>query len=469
MGYKKVYSKGKKGRCPGPAWKWDDRKQKWWSHGFDITLADDRRKRESGFFTQADALAAIAQIRLAEKEKRYGFGPGPAPPLLSDLIHSRLPDIKNPNERVRSERVLNDFLKIVEIALRLPSNKNLNERERVERVLHEYQKIAEIKEPKKTVEDLTTSDLRLFVAKRVVDGVQPQSINRELNIISATMHAADTYFPQLAQWKTPKIPRPKVSKKRRERIFTDEERKSLVEYLLAPKMKGERGHQPEGRYRIGRKLQFALSVGLRHGELNRIRKTDINWSQRSLKIVGTKTEYVNNPTRYIRPLTDLELEILREFCARSKTEFVFTRSGNETPKFYKIFKRACEACGIVYGRDVEGGLVFYDARHDVTTRLLEAGVTPATVQEQMGWANRTMVLYYSHSTPTSRAHAAEVREAFSRIGTEKEVPELTEEIIATLSELVASGRLSALSLAKIIRGEENIPAELLEELMVGVV
>lgn len=426
---KKFYSTAKK----KPGWKWDAAKKRFWSWGYNIRLLSGKRVQETGFHSEADAIIAVGVIRKADKDKKYGFIPDSAKPRLAALVEKRLKDIKRHSEHVRATRVLNTLMTLLG--------------------------------PNKKIEDITTPDLKKFVEKREADGQAPSSVDRELNIIGPMLNSAAGYFPLLAQWKPPKLPHPKLSKKRRERTYTDEERTKLIAWLTAPRAEGEQLQSAQARYRIGRKLQFALSVGLRHGELNRIRKPDINWSKKSLKIVGTKTEFVANPTRYVTPLTAFELSILREFCESSETDYVFTRAGNESSKFYRIFKTACEKCDIPYGRNTEDGLTFHDARHDITTRLLEEGVSPATVQAQMGWSDQKMVYYYSHATPKSRQFSAEVRESLSSNKPEEMQVSLSPEMIAALSQMVTDGRLSPLALAAILRGEEKIEPEILEEIM----
>jgi integrase len=101
------------------------------------------------------------------------------------------------------------------------------------------------------------------------------------------------------------------------------------------------------------------------------------------------------------------MEILREFYDASKTDLVFSRSGNITPKFYRILREACERAGVPYGRGTRDGLVLHDARHTATTHLLESNISPKTMQERMGSSDKAFVLYYSHATKQSREQAGQ--------------------------------------------------------------
>jgi integrase len=135
--------------------------------------------------------------------------------------------------------------------------------------------------------------------------------------------------------------------------------------------------------------------------MNLIPKTSINWEARQVRIRQGKT----GNYKVIGPLGPTSMEILREFYNQSKTDLVFSRSGNITPKFYTIPRGACERAGVPYGRSNPNGLVLHYARHTATTHLLESNVSPKTVQEWMGWSDKAFVLYYSHSTKQSREQA----------------------------------------------------------------
>jgi integrase len=169
---------------------------------------------------------------------------------------------------------------------------------------------------------------------------------------------------------------------------------------LKPRQKGEQQQSALARFRLGRKIQFCLN-GVRHGEMNRIRRSDIDWRERTIRILQGKT----GNYKTVGPLGPLAMQILKEFCEYSETDFVFSRSGNITPKFYKTLRTVCERAGVPYGRETRNGIVFHDLRHTATTRLLEDGISPKTVQEWMGWADSSFVLYYSHATKKSREKA----------------------------------------------------------------
>jgi integrase len=128
--------------------------------------------------------------------------------------------------------------------------------------------------------------------------------------------------------------------------------------------------------------------------MNHIRKVDIDWDARKIRIKQSKT---GNP-KTIGPVGPTTIDILREFAKASRSEFVFSQGGNITPKFYRILRQACEAVGVPYGRKTPSGLVLHDARHTATTFLLDSGVSSATVREWMGWSESAFVQYYGRHT-----------------------------------------------------------------------
>jgi integrase len=340
--------------------------------GFDIRL-DGRRIRDFSFDSKAQAEDALRAIREAERGRRYGIPIASRRRRLAELIDLRLETITRRQEQVRSRRVLSTFLAL------LPAD------------------IA--------IDEVTAADIRLFVTKRQADGQSPASINRELNIVGATLHAAASFFPELEQWRTPKIPRPPQSKRGRERLITTEERDRLLDHLMAPRGLGEHHGAYHARLRVGEILHFALLTGMRHGEINGLRWTDVDWKGGEMKVIGTKTD----STRYI-PITATVRDILLRRKTGTKSPFVFTKTGNHRPKFYRLLREACEACGIPYGRKAAGGLTLHDARHSATTRMLQAGVDLDTVGSITGHSDRALILYYGHATRDSKRRAAEALE-----------------------------------------------------------
>ncbi len=333
----------------------------------DITLRSGRRIRRS-FFKKSDAEAVAFKLRHDDIVRRYGLPASEERPFLSDLIEKRLAAYSG-SEHTRAERVLNGLAAILPAGI--------------------------------CVDEVTKAAIQKYVEKRFNDGLKAQSIDRELNIIAATFNSVDLYFPQLEQWRPPKMPRPKILGGRRERLWSVDEIKGVLGELYAPRRDDEQAQTHTARVRVGRIVQFCLLNGIRTGELAKIKKRDVNWTTHKIRIEQGKTGNV----KVIGPLFDSSMAILEEFCAASETDYVFFQGKNVTWKFYRTLARACERAGVLYGKNTPGGLVLYDSRHTATTHMLESGVSPATVKEWMGWADSSFITYYSHATEKSREKA----------------------------------------------------------------
>src|SRR6266849_1239072 len=142
-------------------------------------------KRFRRFFLRRSEAEAVAyKMKHDAIMRRFGLPATLDRPLLSDLVKRFTDDITNPREQTRARRVLSDFCKLLT--------------------------------PGTCVDEVTRPDGKRYVDKRSKEGLKPQSIDRELNIIVAMFNKGDTYFPQLAQWRPPRMPRPKITDGRRE-------------------------------------------------------------------------------------------------------------------------------------------------------------------------------------------------------------------------------------------------------------
>src|SRR5688572_23285320 len=104
-------------------WKYDVRRKQYFSWGYDIRLADGRRKREPGFLTRAEVEAVLGRIRSAERDGRYGFLAPLEIPTVQQLADTHVDQIGNTREEVRARRVLNTLCE--EIPKRLKVNELL--------------------------------------------------------------------------------------------------------------------------------------------------------------------------------------------------------------------------------------------------------------------------------------------------------------------------------------------------------
>lgn len=335
---------------------------------WEVDIRVNRRRIRATLFTKADAESVAYKLQHDASLKKFGIRTVGQAPALSDLFNRRCAVIDNKRERTRARRVLSYLESLVPHGI--------------------------------AVDQVTTPDLQAFVEKRMQDGLSASSVSRELNIISAALHQARTFYPQMEQWLTPKVPRPKDRNMRRERYIDREERKLIVEYLMQSQMEDEDPQAVPARHRTGLIFRFALASAMRHGEIDNLLWAHVG--KERIKVLGTKT----NKTRYV-PVTPVIAEILAARKTESKSRYVFTKGGNTPPNFYRILGDACKAVGVPYGEE-KNGIRMHDCRHTATTDLLQAGIDLSTVQSITGHSDRTMILYYSHPTGESLERAAKV-------------------------------------------------------------
>lgn len=387
-----------------PAGKW----------GFDLRLTDPEtgrktiRARRFEFDSWEEAERVALQVLRADQAARHGVTPPVPAPSLRRILEHRRDALPEGHERTRAARVIRTWLALLPAGLRAP--------------------------------DLTTPHLRLFVERRQADGQSAASINRELNILAAALNAAPAEFPELGSWRPPKIPRPRVSKSRRERIVTDDEYRRLLEWLRRPPdaadadRRQNRRNAYAARQRVAAVFEFALNTGMRPSEIYRLEWRAIDWDGRRIRVDTTKTDTV----RYVPLSTDL-VAILEAQRGAERGPYVFTRGGGPTPKIYRVLRDACEAVGIPYGRKTRDGFELYCARHTFTTRMLQSGVDMRVVGDVTGHSDRQMVLHYSHANPESTARARGAMEAIQRQrqgagAAEDEVAALVAWLLARLEE-----------------------------------
>jgi integrase len=340
-------------------------------HGKKVYRVDvrvNRKRVRATLFTKSDAEQVEYKLKHDASLKKFGIKSVGQCPALSDLFARRCAVIDNRRERTRARRVLTYLENLLPHGI--------------------------------AIDQVTTSDLQLFVERRKADGLSDSSVTRELNIISAALRQSKNFYPQMEQWKAPRTPTLKDRNMRRERYILRDERKKIVEYLMAPQVVGEDPRATSARHRTGLIFRFALASAMRHGEIDKLMWAHVG--KERIKVFGTKT----NKTRYV-PVTPVIAEILAARRVVTKSGYVFTAGGGTPPHFYRILADACKSVGVPYGNE-RNGIRMHDCRHTATTDLLQAGIDLSTVQAITGHSNKVMILYYSHPTGESLERAAKV-------------------------------------------------------------
>lgn len=355
-----------------PGWKYDARIKKYYSWGFDMWLANGHRKRETGFLNRADVESVVARVRQLEREMKYGLVVPVEAPTIHEVCEKKLALTSHPKEKVRAKRVLQDFCVVAQV---------------------------------KRANEVETAHLQRYVDLRRKQGLKPQSVDRELNIIGAALRAGRVHFPALSKWVIPQIPRPKFSKRGRERVVESGELSKVLTVLFAPRAERETAKQLLKRRTVGQVLIFTRLTAARKGEICKLRWDHVLWEAGVIQIVGTKTENRSVQTTRTLPLTPPMIEILRDRQSVSEGPYVFTSGGGEVTHYYEILKAASAKAGVLYGKNTLGGFVTHDMRHTAITQMLQQGHDLATIGSITGQSDKTMVMHYGHASFQSISRA----------------------------------------------------------------
>lgn len=330
------------------------------SHRWRIDIeVGNKRYQDSTFKTKQAALDFIDDLRANERAKRHGIKSSiRATVTLAQLITAREKDLGNSTNNRR-------------------------------KAISTLQRFAEIVGENTLITDIGKPDIQKFVQKMQEEKLQPSSINRYLNDLSAAIHAASKYFRVLAEWRGPVIMRVREPNHGREKVVSDE----------------EFGKWLEAMYEINRDLADAalilLMLGSRPGEVLNLEWRQIDFEHDEIQFVATKTKTIRTVPM---PLP------VREILERrmNDTERVFSikvRGAN----IQRAAHRAALKAGIRFGRKVPGGWTLYDLRHTAITRLLREGEDLSTVGAIVGHSNRHMTMRYSHTNQERK------REAINRL------------------------------------------------------
>lgn len=185
------------------------------------------------------------------------------------------------------------------------------------------------------------------------------------------------------------IVRPRSKKETKEIVsFTQEEQKIFLEVLHAHKV-------PAFRNNYKRQLILELNTGMRMGEINALKRDDIDFRRKVIKVkrtisLGEKSiPFLNDTTKTEAgkreiPFTEETEKLLREIVKDSKTNpdgllfYDHIKMGLiTTNQVNSFFNRICEKADL----DIRGQ---HSLRHTFATRCIEAGIDAVVLKKWMG-------------------------------------------------------------------------------------
>jgi len=217
---------------------------------------------------------------------------------------------------------------------------------------------------------VTTGEIERFLSDRL-QTVGPARHNRDLSLLKVI-------FKKAVEWSYARSnPAASLRKLReppgRARFLTDEERESLLTAC------------PE---RLRTIVLIALNTGLRKTELLTLRRQDLDFKNRMLRVEQSK-----NGERRDIPMTPLVHDLLRAIPRRVDTPYVFANTDGAPQQYLKTTWNTA-----VRKAKLED-FTFHDLRHTFASTLVMNGVDIRTVQTLLGHKSITMTMRYAHLTP----------------------------------------------------------------------
>jgi integrase len=216
-----------------------------------------------------------------------------------------------------------------------------------------------------------------YKRRRLDDGAKLATVNRELSTLSHMMN-------QIAKWKWIRDEdRPEIEK-------DHEPRKKIV--ILTPEQAEAlyRGAVADQDPRTWLFVAIGLNTAMRHSEILRIRRDDIDLVGRRIYIEKAKAG------QRVQPITASLARALESIDSQHKSEWLFPakRAGSETP-YRQDMARQFERAVIRAGLDPRK-VTPHVMRHTGITRLVQAGVDIPTIQKISGHKTIAMVMRYVH-------------------------------------------------------------------------
>ena len=141
---------------------------------------------------------------------------------------------------------------------------------------------------------------------------------------------------------------------------------------------------------------LALYCGLRFGEISRLRFSDIDLSNNTIRIVESKGDQENSQFVF---MPERVQEMVTSYRSDKPNELIFPDSkGNRQTSVSNTFNRAVETVGLNNDRlDRYDKIVFHSLRHTFGTWLASQGTPLVIIKELMRHKSIEMTLRYAHA------------------------------------------------------------------------
>lgn len=265
----------------------------------------------------------------------------------------------------------------------------------------------------KRVSDLSAHDVDKYRTKRLMDGVAPATVNRDVAALSGvlshytkknkgTVHPLnDLAALKVADDETIRYLDPDENKRLREAL-ADRDTSAATDRASANKWRAERQKElyPEIEGycdHITPMVLLSLNTGMRQGELFTLCWELVDLHLKTITVLASHSK--GNTTRMI-PLNTEALEVLICIKPDQAKGLVFKSpiTGGKFNNIKKAWAKITKAAKLP-------GLRWHDLRHDFASQLVMKGAPLFTVQKLMGHANSRMTQRYAKLAPSTLADA----------------------------------------------------------------
>ncbi|MGI6656338.1 MAG: tyrosine-type recombinase/integrase [Desulfobulbus sp.] len=241
----------------------------------------------------------------------------------------------------------------------------------------------------KSINEITKFDYLLLRRHLESNGLSPQTVYHCLSLLRRVLNRA-------CEWKGDDFSIPNFKNimpkfdNRRQRYLDNEEVKIIFDSIKKIDNSGNW-------YDIS---LFAINTGLRRGEIFNIVLTNVNFSDKTVMVVDTKS----NRNRIV-PLNDIAYSILskKRDTLKSKYSNIFC---DKNPR---LFRKAIENSGVNNGVvDLRDKVVFHTFRHTFASWLVQGGVPLALVGQLLGHSSIYVTMRYAHLSISQAIEAVDL-------------------------------------------------------------
>ncbi|HKL23427.1 MAG TPA: site-specific tyrosine recombinase/integron integrase [Candidatus Nanoarchaeia archaeon] len=230
----------------------------------------------------------------------------------------------------------------------------------------------------KNLKDLKNRDIRLFIEYLYDIDRKRTTINRKISVLR-------TYFKFLRREEL-------LDENPMEEILSAKNNKKLPDFLTINEINdliNSIGEENLLDLRNKTILELLYATGLRVEELVNLKKNDINFGNKYLKVKGK-----GNKERSV-PITDIALKKLNKYLKRRKYEnerIFLSKNGN--PLSQRDIRRILKK--LIKKMALDKNITPHTIRHSFATHLLERGADLRLVQELLGHSSISTTQIYTH-------------------------------------------------------------------------